>query len=73
MAIRSALLSLGALLGCAHAGTMDCGEGVGLCGTLVLESGFGTGNYNHPEVELTKVRRSLSPCCMMIDNNPKQM
>jgi len=29
---------------------MDCGEGVGLCGTLVLESGYGTGNYNHPEV-----------------------
>ena len=32
---------------------MDCGEGVGLCGTLVLESGFGTGNYNHPEVKLS--------------------
>jgi hypothetical protein len=50
MSVRSVLLSFSTFACCARAGTMDCGEGVGLCGTLVLESGYGTGNYNHPEV-----------------------
>lgn len=27
--------------------TMTCGSGVGLCGLLTLESGYGTGNYQH--------------------------
>mmetsp|Transcript_48797 Transcript_48797/g.62620 ORF Transcript_48797/g.62620 Transcript_48797/m.62620 type:complete len:192 (-) Transcript_48797:544-1119(-) len=28
---------------------MDCGAGVGLCGVLTLESGDGSGNYDHDE------------------------
>uniref|UniRef100_A0A7S0A452 Uncharacterized protein n=1 Tax=Pyrodinium bahamense TaxID=73915 RepID=A0A7S0A452_9DINO len=31
-----------------HHGSMDCGEGVPLCGVLVLETGRGTGAYRHP-------------------------
>jgi len=29
--------------------SMNCGTGVGLCGLLTLESGFGSGNYEHSE------------------------
>lgn len=29
--------------------SMDCGTGVELCGVLTLESGYGSGNYEHPE------------------------
>uniref|UniRef100_A0A7S2WAR2 Uncharacterized protein n=1 Tax=Rhizochromulina marina TaxID=1034831 RepID=A0A7S2WAR2_9STRA len=30
-------------------GGMECGDGVSLCGVLTLESGYGSGNYEHPE------------------------
>lgn len=32
-----------------HAKKMDCGEGVHLCGVLTLETGEGTGYYQHPQ------------------------
>jgi hypothetical protein len=32
-----------------HDSYMDCGAGVPLCGTLVLETGKGSGNYDHSE------------------------
>ena len=38
-------LTKGLLTAAAGSGNMDCGAGVGLCGVLTLESGFGTGNY----------------------------
>ena len=28
---------------------MDCGEGVSVCGVVVLESGYGSGTYSHDE------------------------
>jgi len=38
-----------ALLSVAMSATMDCGSGVPLCGVLTLESGYGTGYYEHAE------------------------
>lgn len=32
-----------------HASSMNCGTGVPLCGVLTLESGLGSGNYQHKE------------------------
>jgi len=35
--------------GAPHGGKMTCGDGVPLCGVLVLQSGYGRGPYKHPE------------------------
>jgi len=40
---------------------MDCGSGVKLCGVLTLESGFGTGNYEHTEPVVHGLWPEVSP------------
>ncbi|GAB5366868.1 hypothetical protein AAMO2058_001180800 [Amorphochlora amoebiformis] len=43
MSLHEMVISVG------RAGYMDCGEGVPLCGVMVLESGFGPRAYHHNE------------------------
>jgi hypothetical protein len=38
--------------GTSSGASMNCGPDVGLCGLLVLESGYGSGTYNHPDPEV---------------------
>ena len=49
-----ASIFVGALLAAAVEGSqnMGCGDGVGLCGVLTLESGAGSGYYHHDGVSV---------------------
>lgn len=50
--------------------TMICGSGVGLCGLLTLESGFGSGNYDHDECVVHGLWPEVSPYgSVRIDTN----
>ena len=47
--VNTIILTALMLLSSGEADTaMKCGSGVNLCGVISLESGFGSGNYNHP-------------------------
>lgn len=41
--------------------SMDCGSGVKLCGLLTLETGYGSGNYEHPEPVVHGLWPEVSP------------
>jgi len=41
--------------------SMTCGSGVELCGLLTLESGFGSGNYDHDECVVHGLWPEVSP------------